>query len=129
VIVLTKADIAPQASRIVADLPGSVPVVVTSSRTGQGLDKLCATFRELLANEASAQRGQVVAATADRCRDSIRLADAAIGRAKKIAIAEGGDELVAAELRTALSELGKVVGAVYTDDLLDRIFSTFCIGK
>jgi tRNA modification GTPase len=28
-----------------------------------------------------------------------------------------------------LAELGKVVGAVYTDDLLDRIFSRFCIGK
>ena len=28
-----------------------------------------------------------------------------------------------------LAELGKVVGAVYTDDLLDRIFRTFCIGK
>jgi tRNA modification GTPase len=28
-----------------------------------------------------------------------------------------------------VDELGKVVGAVYTDDLLDRIFSTFCIGK
>ena len=43
--------------------------------------------------------------------------------------ADGGDELVAAEFRSALAELGKVVGAVYTDDLLDRIFSTFCIGK
>ena len=40
-----------------------------------------------------------------------------------------GNELIAVELRTALHELGKVVGAVYTDDLLDRIFSKFCIGK
>ncbi len=29
----------------------------------------------------------------------------------------------------ALDELGKVVGAVYTDDVLDRIFSRFCVGK
>ena len=43
--------------------------------------------------------------------------------------AAAGEELVAAELRRALSELGKVVGAVYTDDILDRIFSRFCIGK
>jgi tRNA modification GTPase len=33
------------------------------------------------------------------------------------------------ELRLALQELGAMVGAVYTDDLLDRIFSRFCIGK
>ena len=47
----------------------------------------------------------------------------------KLAAASAGDELVAAEIRVALAELGKVVGTVYTDDLLDRIFSTFCIGK
>jgi len=41
----------------------------------------------------------------------------------------GGDELIAAEVRVALDELGKVVGAVYTDDVLDRIFSRFCLGK
>jgi tRNA modification GTPase len=43
--------------------------------------------------------------------------------------AGGGDELVAAEMYVALDELGSVVGAVYTDDILDRIFSRFCIGK
>jgi tRNA modification GTPase len=40
-----------------------------------------------------------------------------------------GEELIAAEVRVALNELGKVAGAVYTEDLLDRIFSRFCIGK
>ena len=43
--------------------------------------------------------------------------------------AAGQEELAAAEIRVALEELGKVVGAVYTDDILDRIFSRFCIGK
>jgi tRNA modification GTPase len=38
-------------------------------------------------------------------------------------------EVLALELRSALEELGAVVGAVYTDDLLDRIFTRFCIGK
>ena len=38
-------------------------------------------------------------------------------------------ELLALELREALHQLGEMVGAVYTDDLLDRIFSRFCIGK
>ena len=41
----------------------------------------------------------------------------------------GGDELVAIDLRTAVDELGKVVGAVFNDDVLDRIFGRFCIGK
>jgi tRNA modification GTPase len=37
--------------------------------------------------------------------------------------------LLSVELRDALDELGKIVGAVYTDDILDRVFSKFCIGK
>jgi tRNA modification GTPase len=36
---------------------------------------------------------------------------------------------VALALRGALDQLGEMVGAVYTNDLLDRIFSRFCIGK
>jgi tRNA modification GTPase len=75
------------------------------------------------------QHGQAVASTADRCRESIRLATAAVSRARDIIDQDAGHELAAAELRIALAELGKVVGAVYTDDLLDRIFGTFCIGK
>jgi tRNA modification GTPase len=71
----------------------------------------------------------VVAGTAERCRDSLRLAEHCLRRARDIAVREDGEELVAAELRTALTQLGSVVGAVYTDDVLDRIFSRFCIGK
>jgi tRNA modification GTPase len=37
--------------------------------------------------------------------------------------------LLALELRGTLDELGALVGAVYTEDLLDRVFSRFCIGK
>jgi tRNA modification GTPase len=39
------------------------------------------------------------------------------------------DELIALDLREALEWLGEVVGLNYTDDLLDKIFSEFCIGK
>ena len=40
-----------------------------------------------------------------------------------------GSELVAVDLRQGLDDLGRVVGAVVTEDLLDRIFRRFCIGK
>jgi tRNA modification GTPase len=76
-----------------------------------------------------AQHGHAIASTAERCRESIRLAQAAILRATDIIGQDCGNELAASELRNALAELGQVVGAVYTDDLLDRIFGTFCIGK
>ena len=52
-----------------------------------------------------------------------------IDRARQLVADGQGEELVAAEVRIALDQLGHVVGAVYTDDILDRIFSRFCIGK
>jgi tRNA modification GTPase len=73
--------------------------------------------------------GDVVVGTALRCRESLRGAAASLERAADLAAAHEGEELVAADMRAALDALGQVVGAVYTDDLLDRIFSRFCVGK
>ena len=42
---------------------------------------------------------------------------------------EVGAEFVALELRTALGALSDIVGVTYTEDILGRIFSKFCIGK
>jgi tRNA modification GTPase len=124
IAVLTKADtLHPPAPRA----PHPAPLI-TSSRTGQGLDEL----REVIAIQAQAamhSESSVVAGTAVRCQESLRLAVSAIEHARRLAAAKSGDELVAAELRLALAELGKVVGVVYTDDILDRLFGRFCIGK
>ena len=72
---------------------------------------------------------RTVAGTAVRCRVSLEAASAALQGALRLAASSGGEELIAAEMRVALGALGRVVGAVYTDDLLDQIFSRFCIGK
>ncbi len=72
---------------------------------------------------------QFVGSTAIRVRESLELADAALQRAVALAEAERDEDLLALELREALQELGRITGAVYTDDILDRIFSRFCIGK
>jgi tRNA modification GTPase len=125
ILVITKVDAAPVS---ISNTLISKPVVVTSSHTGVGLTKFCEKCRTLLSRELTT-RGPAVTATADRCRESVRRAENALQSARDLTESAGGDELVAVELRAALTELGKVVGAVYTDDLLDRIFKTFCIGK
>jgi tRNA modification GTPase len=38
-------------------------------------------------------------------------------------------EILALELREAVENLGHITGHVFTDDLLDRMFSRFCVGK
>ncbi|MEK6246628.1 MAG: hypothetical protein N2C12_00515, partial [Planctomycetales bacterium] len=73
--------------------------------------------------------GGFVTATADRCHDSLSRTASALGEATRAATERLGEEIVAAELRAALDHLGQVVGTVYSDDLLDRIFGRFCIGK
>ena len=98
----------------------------TSSATGLGLAELAAAIRRSVISSPSET---TIAGTAERCHDSLRLAAESLSRAQSLNRQSAGEELVAAELRFALTELGKVVGIVYTDDILDRIFSRFCIGK
>jgi tRNA modification GTPase len=72
---------------------------------------------------------QVVPATADRCRASLSNAVTALSQAHDACHQGWGDEIIASEIRLALEELGLVAGTVYTDDILDALFSRFCIGK
>ena len=119
-VVLTKCD-APRNT----DCPSAF--LETSSITELGIDSLREELRRR-AMAAGTHRGDVVAGTAIRCADSLRLAGQCLQRARHVAMADQ-QELAAAEIRAALEELGKVVGAVYTDDVLDRVFSRFCVGK
>jgi tRNA modification GTPase len=64
-----------------------------------------------------------------RCRDSLNRATECLQHALTATTANHGDELISMEIRAALQELGTILGDVYTDDILDHIFSNFCIGK
>uniref|UniRef100_A0A7C4LJY7 tRNA modification GTPase MnmE n=1 Tax=Schlesneria paludicola TaxID=360056 RepID=A0A7C4LJY7_9PLAN len=125
------ADQAHQVLRITtkADLGAGGEGLRVSAVDGTGLDKL----RARIVAELNRSRGrtQWVGATVARCMDSLATADAALARAEELAAATDieQDELLAVELREALEALGDIVGAVYTNELLDRIFSRFCIGK
>ena len=96
-----------------------------STVTQHGLDGL----RELLAERARAHARPALAPSLSRCRHHVDACLEHLRRAHAIALEEDPPELLALELRGGLDELGAMAGAVYTDDLLDRIFSRFCIGK
>lgn len=101
--------------------------VETSSLTGAGIAELRRAIYQRISEEVVSS--EVVAPTALRCGESLRQAAAAVQRAQQAAAESAGEEIVAAEIRVALDDLAQVVGAVYTEDILDRIFSRFCIGK
>jgi tRNA modification GTPase len=100
-------------------------VLATSAVTGAGLDAL----RELLAERARGHARPPLAPSLSRCRHHVEACLAHLRQAHAVALFQEPPELLALELRGALDQLGEMVGAVYTDDLLDRIFSRFCIGK
>jgi tRNA modification GTPase len=118
-VVRTKCDLAP--ATVLIEHP---PTIACSAVTGVGLEELAASIRERL--ETAAPAGAT--ATAARCGAILRDAAAALASAIDLCGA-GDDELMAAELRFALNAVGEVVGAVCADDVLDRVFSQFCIGK
>ena len=101
--------------------------IVTSAATGYGLEALRSAIARSIRYQET--EGNLPAGTAARCRGSLRRAREALGQASECLVRGDGEELVAFDLRLAVEELGKVVGAVVTDDILDRIFRRFCIGK
>jgi tRNA modification GTPase len=102
--------------------------VRVSALTGQGLAELIERSTQLLAQGRGDGAG-IIASTAARCRESLTSCREALARGASAAQSKRGDEIVALEIREALEHLGRVLGTVYTDDILDRIFSRFCIGK
>jgi tRNA modification GTPase len=98
-----------------------------SAMPTHGIDNLRQAIRARLSTEAAAS--EIISSTAARCAESLRNALLGMERARRLVHDNSGDELIAMELRETLDHLGRVVGRVYTDDILDRIFSRFCIGK
>jgi len=103
-------------------LPG---LLATSAVSGTGLNDL----RRELADRAKRHSRPALAPSMSRCGHHIEKCLENLRRAHAVVLYEDPPEILALELRGALDQLGEMVGVVYTDDLLDRIFSRFCIGK
>ena len=119
--VLTKTDLLP------TDVPVASDIVAVSAADGSGLDALRRAIATIL--RALADETDLSSHTGARCREGLCLAGDALASASSALSLGGGEELVAFDLRLAVDELGKIVGAVVTDDILERIFRRFCIGK
>ncbi len=103
--------------------------VAISCKTGRGLDQLGAAIEAALLGEADAAVSEGDVPIASRHRISLDRSAESIGRAVDGLGSGLGLDLVALELREALQAVGEVVGEATTDDLLDTIFSRFCLGK
>jgi tRNA modification GTPase len=104
------------------------PVVDVSCLTGQGIEPLKDAIKEMTwSGEIRADMLQVMINS--RHQDALNRTRAATLR-MLAALAENQTlELVALDLRIAVNAVGEIVGQTTTEDLLDTIFSHFCIGK
>jgi tRNA modification GTPase len=99
-----------------------------SAAQGTGIEKLIVrATAELSRDRAEGQ--ELVGTTAARCRESLENTIGTLERAHAAAANGEGEEIIAIDLHDSLGHLGRILGTVYTDDILDRIFSRFCIGK
>ena len=88
-----------------------------------------ATGRALYFTRATAPTGEAPLLTRARHREALSVAQSSLERFMT-ASADGRElALLAEELRLAARAVGRITGAVGVEDVLDRIFSTFCIGK
>ena len=133
---VTKTDLRPDSrpvyeisAQTAPDSPSQFQIVGVSVLAETGFDKLEQAIRHHLGSPAL-RDGQWLGMTAVRCQETLECIVRALDRSESAAREiTTGDELIAVDLREALDQLGVILGVIYTDDILDRVFSKFCIGK
>ncbi len=127
ILVLNKSDL-PRRLDLPSAVASSTPTVAVSCLTGAGLESLKETLKKLIWTGDLRPEGLDVIINA-RHQDALRRArDGAVGSRDAL----GQDlplDVVALDLRIAVNAVGEIVGSTATDDLLDVVFSQFCIGK
>lgn len=122
IVVRTKADLREQGPMIETE------TIRVSASTGLGLADLRQWIIDRL-DRLEPEIDTVVAGTRVRVGEALRSAGKFLAQAAETMAAHGGDELVAIDLRAAVEALDVVAGKDATEEMLDRIFSRFCIGK
>lgn len=123
--VLNKIDLAPQAEAPAWDIPFAAECRV-SAVTGQGLEQLESALADLLLGDRAVSPDEGLITRVHQ-QDSLRRAAAALDRL--LERFDASPEILSLELRDALRALGEITGETTPDDILEHIFSSFCIGK
>lgn len=127
VLALNKTDLISEEEARPPDWPVSFSAVQPlSAATGAGLEDLEKTLARLLLGEAAIPPDQGLVTRLHQ-QDSLRRACAALEQV--LENFNQSPELLSVDVREAQQALGEITGETTPDDVLDRIFSAFCIGK
>ena len=103
----------------------TVNILEISAKQGTGLDHL----RQMLANWAGQDRNNEILVTNARHADALRRSSEALRRSISALDNNLSAELLAEDLRAAISHISEITGEITTDEILGEIFGRFCIGK
>jgi tRNA modification GTPase len=107
---------------------GDATTVKVSALKGDGLDQL----KEMIvasSRQLRKDRTEGVILSSLRHKDALSRAKRSLGLARKSLKKKMSPEFVALDVIVSLAAIGEVVGKIVTEDILNRIFSEFCIGK
>src|SRR5579863_1273941 len=127
-VVRNKIDLDPAGGEAAAGTriqSGQGPTFQISAARGVGISELVAALAVFARDYFGSGEDGLIG----RERQRRLLLDAANGLRRCLAIAGRGDELAAEELRVASQSLGRLLGRIDVEDVLDAIFREFCIGK
>jgi len=113
---------------VVPDGCSFVDQVSIAAISGDGIDALKTSVSSYFMIDAQCDNRDLVLISRARHRDALVSAEQSLLRTH-ILLTDGHLELMAVELRDALAAVGSVTGQTTPDDVLDAIFSSFCIGK
>ncbi|KFE55363.1 tRNA uridine-5-carboxymethylaminomethyl(34) synthesis GTPase MnmE [Pseudomonas syringae] len=125
-LIRNKADLSGDVIELQTSNDGHVTISLSAKAGGEGLDllrehlKACMGYEQTSESSFSARR---------RHLDALRHASASLEHGRAQLTMAGAGELLAEDLRQAQQSLAEITGAFSSDDLLGRIFSSFCIGK
>jgi tRNA modification GTPase len=125
VVAVNKSDL-PNLPNVEELLPFA-KVVHVSAVTGEGLDQLTTAILEPFGSVDSETVGLLI--TDSRHYDLLRRAQSSLEDSRELLKQAASEELVLVGLQNALRFLGEITGETTADDILEEIFSTFCIGK
>jgi tRNA modification GTPase len=128
-IAWNKVDLPGAAAQPPASLVSSHPWVATSAETGAGLGDLEAGLSRVLHGRAGREGAGVSREIALRHRSALVAAGNALDEAEAARAAGEPLEVRAEHFRTACDALDAITGATTPEDVLDRIFARFCLGK
>lgn len=102
--------------------------VTVSCTSGEGLDELRKAVSAMVLQGAVAAREHAWAVNA-RHKQALESSLLSLNNALQSARDNLSPEFIALDLRDALDSVGLIIGATYTEDILERVFRDFCIGK